>query len=421
MVDVVVAGAVRTPVGKFGGALKDVSAQELGAIAIKGLLKKLGLNPVHRENSYISNLKTGRIELEERYHDFSGTEIQIDEVIMGNVLQAALGQNPARQSSIYAGIPKETPALTVNKVCGSGLKAIAIAASSIAYEENEVVIAGGMESMSNAPYAIPNARWGIRMFNSSVVDLMVHDGLWEIFYGYHMGMTAENLAELYGITREEQDELAYESHMRAVKAIDNGYFSEEIVPVMVKQKKEEITVDTDEHPRRDTTLEKLSRLPPVFKKDGTVTAGNASGINDGASALLLMSSEKAEEIGLKPLARVVSYGFGALDPAYMGLGSIPAIKKTLSKAEFTLDDMDLIELNEAFAAQAIAVMGELEVDSSRVNVNGSGISLGHPIGATGARITTTLLHEMRRRKADFGLSALCIGGGMGFAMIFERV
>lgn len=421
MVDVVVTGAVRTPVGKFGGTLKDISAPELGAIAIKGLLKKLNLNPVYEGNSFISNLKRGRIELEERYHDYSGEEIGIDEVIMGNVLQAALGQNSARQSSIYAGIPKETPAFTVNKVCGSGLKAIALAATSIASGENEAVIAGGMESMSNAPYAIPNARWGIRMFNSNVVDLMVHDGLWEIFYGYHMGVTAENLVELYGISREEQDELAYQSHMRAVRAIDSGYFSEEIVPVTVKQKKEEVKVDTDEHPRRDTTIEKLSRLPPVFKKDGTVTAGNASGINDGASALLLMSSEKAEEMGLKPLARIVSFASGAIDPAYMGLGSIPAIKRALARAELTLDDVDLIELNEAFAAQAIAVMRELELDGSRVNVNGSGISLGHPIGATGARITTTLLHEMQRRRANYGLAALCIGGGMGYAMIFERI
>jgi len=421
MVDVVVVEAVRTPVGKFGGALKDVPAQELGAIAIKGLLKRLNLNPVYKGDSFISTLKKGRIELEEKYHDYSGTEIQIDEVIMGNVLQAALGQNSARQSSIYAGIPKETPAFTVNKVCGSGLKAIALAAASISSGENEVVIAGGTESMSNAPYAIPNARWGIRMFNTEIVDLMVHDGLWEIFYGYHMGVTAENLVELYGISREEQDELAYESHMRAVRAIDDGYFAEEIVPVMVKQKKEEVKIDTDEHPRRDTTIEKLSRLPPVFKKDGTVTAGNASGINDGASALLLMSLKKAEEMGFEPLAKILSFAPGAIDPAYMGLGSIPAIKKALARAELTLDDMDLIELNEAFAAQAIAVMRELGLDSSRVNVNGSGISLGHPIGATGARITTTLLHEMRRRKANYGLAALCIGGGMGYAIVFERV
>lgn len=340
---------------------------------------------------------------------------------MGNVLQAALGQNPARQSSIFAGIPKETPAFTVNKVCGSSLKAIAIAAASIACRDNETVIAGGMESMSNAPYAIPNARWGIRMFNSDIVDLMIHDGLWEIFYGYHMGMTAENLAELYRITREEQDEFAFKSHMRAVKATDSGYFSEEITPVRIKQKRDEIVVDTDEHPRRDTNIEKLSKLPPVFKKDGTVTAGNASGINDGAAALLLTSSMKAEESGLKPVAKILGYASGAIDPAYMGLGSVPAILKSLEKAELKLDDIDLLELNEAFASQALAVMRELELDEDRVNVNGSGISLGHPIGATGARITTTLLHEMKRRKASYGVAALCIGGGMGFSIVFERI
>jgi len=426
MYDVVIVGAARTPVGRFGGSLKDIPAYELGAIAIKGLLKKVGIKPARSEEDkefYPSKLPFGIIELEEKYYDYSeGVEVKIDEVIMGNVLQAAQGQNPARQASIMAGVPKETPAMTINKVCGSGLKAIAIAAASIATGENEVVIAGGMESMSNAPYALTKARWGYKMFNDEVVDIMVHDGLWEKFYGYHMGITAENLVELYGISREEQDRLAYESHMRAVKAIDNGIFKEEIVPVVIPQKKgDSIVFDIDEHPRRDTSLEKLAKLPPVFKKDGTITAGNASGVNDGASALLLMSADKAEELGLKPMARVVSYAAGGIDPAYMGLGPIPAIKKALKRANLTLDDMDVIELNEAFAAQALAVVKELDLDLDRVNVHGSGISLGHPIGCTGARITTTLLYEMQRRKADYGLASLCIGGGMGFAMVFERI
>jgi acetyl-CoA C-acetyltransferase len=413
----VIVGAIRTPVGKFGGALKDSQAYELGAIAIKGLLKKIGLKPISGEEFYSSKLSVGMIELERRYYDYSeGIEVRIDEVIMGNVLQAAQGQNPARQAAILAGLPKETPAMTINKVCASGLKAIAIAVSSIIAGENEVVIAGGMESMSNAPYALTKARWGYRMFNGEIIDIMVHDGLWEKFYGYHMGVTAENLVELYEISREEQDRLAYESHMRAVKAIDGGIFKEEIVPV-VKGK----VVDTDEHPRRDTSLEKLAKLPPVFKKDGTVTAGNVSGVNDGAAALLVMSVEKAEELGLEPIAKPISYAASGVDPAYMGLGSIPAIKKALKKVNLSLDDIDLIEINEAFAAQAIAVVKELNLDLSKTNVHGSGISLGHPIGCTGARITTTLLYEMQRRKAEYGLAALCIGGGMGLAMIFEGI
>jgi len=427
--------AVRTPVGRFGGSLKDIPAQNLGAVAIKALLRKEGLKPVSGKNNQLSMIKPGMVSLEERFHDYEdGEEIQIDEVIMGNVLQASLGQNPARQASIFAGIPKETPAMTINKVCGSGLKAIAIAVSSIEAGENEVVIAGGMESMSNAPYCVPMARWGCRMFNSELIDIMVHDGLWEKFYDYHMGFTAENIVEMYGISREEQDELALESHMRAIRAIDNNLFEDEIIPVPVpSSKKGKISgkgkgnsddfgfvVKEDEHPRRDTTFEKLSKLPPAFKKGGSVTAGNASGINDGASALLLMNSEKVEQFSLKPLGKVVSYASGALDPAYMGLGSVPAVIKALDRAGLSLDDIDLIELNEAFAAQSIAVMRELGIDNTRVNVNGSGISLGHPIGATGARISTTLLHEMNRRNVEYGLSALCIGGGMGFAMIFEK-
>ncbi|MFP3945647.1 MAG: thiolase family protein [Archaeoglobaceae archaeon] len=423
MADAVIIDAIRTPVGKFGGVFKDFPVQKLGSLVIKELLKKLELDPVSKNENYISNLSSGKIELEEAYHDYNGTEIEIDEVIMGNVLQAALGQNCARQVSIYAGIPKETPAITINKVCGSGLKALAMATSSIRAGDNSVVVAGGMENMSNAPYAMNNARWGVRMFNSEIVDLMVNDGLWETFYGYHMGYTAENLAELYKISREEQDELAYESHRRAIKAIDDGTFQQEIAPVTVKQKKQEVEVTTDEHPRRDTSVENLAKLPLAFKKDGTVTAGNSSGINDGAAAMLLTSSHKADEMGLKPMAKVVSYASGAIDPAYMGLGVVPAVKKALNKANIRLDDIDLIELNEAFASQTISVLKELEldIDDDRLNVHGSGISLGHPIGATGARITTTLLKEMQRRDVRYGLAALCIGGGMGIAMVFEKI
>lgn len=274
--------------------------------------------------------------------------------------------------------------------------------------------------MSNAPYALSKARWGYRMFNGELIDIMVHDGLWEKFYGYHMGITAENIAELYGISREEQDQLAYESHMRAIKAIDSEIFAQEIIPVTIHQKKGDIVVDTDEHPRRDTTPEKLAKLPPVFKKDGTVTAGNASGVNDGASALLLMSSKKAEELGLKPLVRVVSFAAGAIDPAYMGLGPIPAIRKALKKANLNIEDIGIFDINEAFAAQALAVIKELGLDPSITNVNGSGISMGHPIGCTGARITTTLVHEMLRRDIEYGLAGLCIGGGMGFAAVFQK-
>ncbi|MBO8182622.1 MAG: acetyl-CoA C-acetyltransferase [Archaeoglobus sp.] len=423
--EAVIVGAIRTPVGRFGGSLKDVQAYELGAIAIKALLKDLGLKPVVSKEdveNYPSKLPKGRIELEEKYYDYEdGLEIKIDEVVMGNVLQAAQGQNPARQSTILAGLPKETPAMTINKVCASGLKAIAIAASSIKAGDADAIIAGGMESMSNAPYALTKARWGYRMFNGELIDIMVHDGLWEKFYGYHMGVTAENIAELYGISREDQDRLAYESHMRAIKAMDNGIFAEEIVPVEVRQKKETIVVDKDEHPRRDTSLEKLAKLPPVFKKDGTVTAGNASGVNDGASALLVMSERKAEELGLKPMVRIVSYAAGAIDPAYMGLGPIPAIKKAVAKAGLKLEDIQLFDINEAFASQALAVIRELGLDESIVNIYGSGISLGHPIGCTGARITTTLVKEMVRSKIEYGLAGLCIGGGMGFAMVFQRV
>jgi len=422
----VIVEGVRTPVGRFGGILKDFQAYELGSIVIKGLLKKLGIKPVPTRESlrfYPSKLPKGKIELEKAF-DYDGVEIPIDEVVFGNVLQAAQGQNPARQALIYAGIPKEVPAFTVNKVCASGLKAVALAAQSIDSGNAKFAIAGGMESMSNAPYALRKARWGYRMSVNAfdeILDLMVFDGLWEKFYGYHMGFTAENIAELYGITREEQDRIAYESHMRAVRAIDEGKFKEEIIPVEIKQKKEIIRHEIDEHPRRDTSLEKLAALPPVFKKNGTVTAGNASGVNDGASALLVADEKAAKEVGLTPKAKIVAYASGALDPAYMGLGPIVAVRKVLSKANMKLSEIGLIELNEAFAAQALACIKELGLDWNITNVNGSGISLGHPIGATGARILTTLIHEMERRAVDYGLATLCVGGGMGMAMIIERI
>jgi len=422
----VIVDGVRTPVGRFGGILKDFQAYELGAIVMKGLLKKLGVKPLPTKESvefYPNRLPKGKIELEKAY-DYEGVEVEIDEVIFGNVLQAAQGQNPARQAMIHAGIPKEVPAFTVNKVCASGLKAVALAAQSIDSGNAKFVIAGGMESMSNAPYALRKARWGYRMSVNAVdevLDLMVFDGLWEKFYGYHMGVTAENIARLYGISREEQDKLAYESHMRAVKAIDEGKFKEEIVPVEIKQKNELIRHEIDEHPRRDTSLEKLATLQPVFKKDGTVTAGNASGVNDGASALLIAEEKAAKEVGLEAKARIIAYASGAIDPAYMGLGPIVAVRKVLAKARMKLSDIQLVELNEAFAAQALACIKELGLDWNITNVNGSGISLGHPIGATGARILTTLIHEMERRAVDYGLATLCVGGGMGMAMIVERV
>jgi len=422
----VIVGAVRTPVGRFGGSLKDLTAYELGSIAIKGLLKKLEVAPKPTPESiefYPEKLEKGRIDLESAY-DYDGVELEIDEVVMGNVLQAAQGQNPARQAAIFAGIPKEIPACTVNKVCASGLKAIALAYQSIMAGDAKAVIAGGMESMSNAPYGLPKARWGYRMSvtaKDELLDLMVYDGLWEKFYGYHMGITAENIAERYGITREEQDKLAYESHMRAVRAIDEGKFAQEIIPVEVKQKKGTVIVDTDEHPRRDTSLEKLAKLPPVFKKDGTVTAGNASGVNDGAAAVLVMDEKYAKEAGLEPKVRIKAVASAAIDPAYMGLGPIPAIRKVLKKAGLEIKDIGLIELNEAFAAQALACIKELKLDLEKTNVNGSGISLGHPIGCTGARITTTLIYEMERRGVDYGLASLCIGGGQGMAMVVERV
>lgn len=388
----VIAMAVRTPVGSFGKSLAGISAVELGTIALKEALSRLNLDP--RE---------------------------VNEVILGNVLQAGQGQNPARQVSIRAGIPVEVPAYTVNKVCASGLKSVMLAAQSIILGEAEVVVSGGIENMSQAPYAVPKARWGHRMGDGNLVDLMILDGLWDIFNGYHMGITAENVATKYGITREEQDEFALKSQQKAETAIKSGKFKEEIVPVPIPQKKgDPILFDTDEHPRFGTTLEALGKLPPAFKKDGTVTAGNASGINDGAAVIIVMSEKKALSLGITPLAIIRSWGTAGVDPSIMGIGPAPASKKALAKAGWTVADLDLIEANEAFAAQAIAVNREMGWDLEKVNVNGGAIALGHPIGASGARILTTLLYEMKRRGARKGIATLCIGGGQGAALIVER-
>ncbi len=426
MREVVIVSGVRTAIGTFGASLKEVSAIKLGALVIREALKKVGLKPiVKKELLEVAPdvfKGTGMTELEKSHYqwDESMKGIQVDEVIMGNVIQAGQGQNPARQATIHAGVPKETNAFTINKVCASGLKAIALGAQSILTGEAEVVVAGGMENMSQVPYAFPQGRWGARMFNQEMVDLMVFDGLFEIFYGYHMGLTAENIAEKYGISRKEQDELGLLSHQRARAAIKNGIFKEEVVPVVIPQKKgEPILFDTDERPM-DTSLEKMAKLPTAFKPGGTVTAGNASGINDAAAAVLLMSKEMAKTLNLEPMGTIRSYAAGGVDPAYMGLGPIPAVRKALRKAGVTLHDIGLIELNEAFASQAIACIRELQFDMEKTNVNGSGISLGHPIGCSGARLIVTLLHEMRRRKVNLGLATLCIGGGQGMAMIVER-
>ncbi len=426
MREVVIVSGARTAIGTFGASLKEVSAIKLGAIIIREALKKVGLKPIVRkellEVAPDVFKGTGMIDLEKSHYqwDESMEGVQVDEVIMGNVIQAGQGQNPARQAMIYAGVPKETNAFTINKVCASGLKAIALGAQSILTGEAKVVVAGGMENMSQVPYAFPQGRWGARMFNQEMVDLMVFDGLFEIFYGYHMGLTAENIAEKFEISRKEQDELGLLSHQRARAAIKNGIFKEEIVPVVIPQKKgEPIIFDTDERPM-DTSLEKMGKLPAAFKPGGTVTAGNASGINDAAAAVLLMSKEMARTLNLEPLGTIRSYAAGGVDPAYMGLGPIPAVRKALKKGGVTLNDIGLIELNEAFASQVIACIRELKFDMERTNVNGSGISLGHPIGCSGARLIVTLLHEMRRRKVNLGLATLCIGGGQGMAMILEK-
>ena len=393
MKEVVIVSAVRTAIGSFNGGLAPLSAPQLGSIVIKAVLERAGV-PAET----------------------------VDEVIMGNVLQAGLGQNPARQAALTAGLPAATPAFTINKVCGSGLKTVNLAAQAIIAGDAETVVAGGMESMTNAPYLLENkARWGYRMGNAQLVDSMIKDGLWCAVNDYHMGVTAENVAARYGISREEQDRMAYESQQKAAAAIANGDFKQEIVSVVIKGKKGDSIFDTDEFVRPQTTLAALAGLKPAFKQDGTVTAGNASGINDGAAALLVMAAEKAQKLHLQPLARIVSYGSGGVDPAVMGLGPVPATRKTLAKAGLTIADLDLIEGNEAFAAQFLAVGRELDFPREKVNIHGGAIALGHPIGASGARILVTLLYAMKARGARRGLATLCIGGGQGVATIVERI
>jgi acetyl-CoA C-acetyltransferase len=425
MTEVVIVSGVRTAIANYGGALQNTPVMKLGSIVIKEALKRAGLRPKKGspDASFVPEALKGDelTELEKKYFDWDNSlkEVRVDEVIMGNVLQAGQGQNTARQAAIYAGVPKEVNAYTVNKICASGMKSVALAAQAIKADDAEVIVAGGMENMSAAPYYVPSARWGARMFNAEMVDGMVYDGLWEIIYNYHMGITSENIAEKYGITREEQDKLSMLSNQRALAAIKGGTFRQEIVPVEVRVKKEMKQFDTDEHPR-ETDMEALAKLPAVFKKDGSVTAGNASGITDGAAAMVVMSADKARELGLKPLAKVRSYASGGVDPAYMGLGAVPAARKALKLAGVGLKDIDCIELNEAFASQAIGVMRELGIGTEKVNPHGSGISLGHPIGCTGARILVTLMHEMTRQNYRLGLAALCIGGGQGMAVVLER-
>lgn len=429
MESVVIVSGARTAVGNFGGALKDVAAIDLGSIVIREVVKKAGLRPTLNQRMEagrpVSLADQGQIELETRAGSWEsgGSEVAIDEVIMGNVLQTGQGQNPARQAMIKAGIPKETPAFTINKVCGSGLKAITLAATSIMAGEAEVVIAGGMENMSQVPMALPKARWGHRMEVSGkgeVTDLLVFDGLYEIFYGYHMGVTAENIVKKYGISRAEQDELSVMSHRRAMAAIGAGYFKDEIVPVTVKSRKGDVIVDTDERPM-ETSLEKMARLRPVFDRDGSVTAGNASGINDAAAAVLMMSASKAKQLGLQPILEIKGFASGGLDPAYMGLGPVPAVRAALQKTGLSMADIDMVELNEAFAAQAIGCIRELGIDVELPNQVGSGISIGHPIGCTGARQVVTGMHLMQRKDLQRGVFSMCIGGGMGMAMIAERI
>ena len=394
MKEVVIVGAKRTAIGSYGGSLKNVPAKELGAIAIKGAIEQAGIKPE-----------------------------DVEEVIMGDVLQGGLGQNVARQMSLGAGLPIETPAMTINKVCGSGLRAVELAAQIIKAGDADIIVAGGAENMSMSGYVLPNMRWGARMFNTPAVDMMVNDGLWDVYNNYHMGITAENVAEQYGLTREELDAFALASQNKAEAAIKAGKFKDEIVPVTIPQRKgDPIVFDTDEFPRFGATAEALAKLKPAFKKDGgVVTAGNASGINDSGAAVVVMSADKAEELGLKPLAKIVSYASAGVDPKVMGLGPIPASQKAMEKAGLTIDDLDLYEANEAFAAQSVAVGKDLKFDPEKLNVNGGAIALGHPIGASGCRILITLIYEMMKRpEAKKGLATLCIGGGMGTAVIVEK-
>ena len=426
---VVIVSGVRTAVGNFGGSLKNTPAIELGGGVIKDVLKRVGIRPtVSEEMRAVAPEKLqnqGQIPLEADVDDWDkgAIPLSIDEVIMGNVLQTGQGQNPARQAMIRGGIPKETSAFTINKVCGSGLKAITLAAASIMSGQADAIIAGGMENMSMVPMALPKARWGHRMEvtgKGEVTDLLVFDGLYEIFYGYHMGLTAENIAAKYDISRQEQDELSVLSHARAREAITKGYFKDEILPVTLRSRKGDTIFDTDERPM-ETSLEKMAKLRPVFAKDGSVTAGNASGINDAAAAVLVMSASKAQELGLKPIIELKAFSSGGLDPAYMGLGPVPAIQSALKNANMTIADMDMIELNEAFAAQAIGCMRELNIATEMPNQLGSGISIGHPIGCTGARQVVTGMHQMQRAGLKRGLFSMCIGGGMGMAMIAEQI
>lgn len=392
MREVVIVGAARTPIGNFGGALSEVSAVQLGVTAAKAAMERAGIQPE-----------------------------QVDDVIIGNILSTGLGQNPARQVAIHAGIPETTPAMTINKLCGSGLRAVSMAAQFIALGDAEVVLAGGIESMSNAPYYIPKARFGQKMGHGQILDSMIHDGLTDVFHNYHMGITAENIAERWNISKEEQDNYAALSQNRAEKAQKEGKFVDEIAPVVIPQRKgDPVVVDTDEYPKHGVTSEKLAKLRPAFKKDGTVSAGNASGINDGAAMLIVMSKEKADSLGLKPLVTIKSYAQAALDPQIMGYGPVPATKLALEKVGMKIEDIDLVEANEAFAVQALAVTKDLGLDPEKVNVNGGAIALGHPIGASGARVLTTLIYEMIRRDAKTGLATLCIGGGQGTSLIVER-
>ena len=392
MREVVIASAARTPIGSFGGSLKGVPTRQLGAIAIKAAVERAGIKPE-----------------------------QVDEVIMGCVLQGGLGQNVSRQMSLDAGIPTEVPTMTINKVCGSGLRAVELAAQIIKAGDADIVVAGGAENMSATAYAMPAARWGARMNNTQMVDMMVNDGLWDAFNNYHMGITAENVAEQWGITREELDEFAVISQQRAEAAIKEGKFKDEIVPVEIPQRKgDPIVFDTDEYPKFGASIEKMAKLKPAFKKDGIVTAANASGINDAGAALVVMSKEKADELGIKPLCTIKSYASGGVDPSIMGVGPVPASKKALEKAGLTIEDIDLVEANEAFAAQSLAVRKDLGLDPEKTNVNGGAIALGHPIGASGARILISLIYEMQKRDSKYGLATLCIGGGMGTSVIVER-
>ena len=392
MREVVIVSAARTPMGSFGGTLKGTPTRTLGAIAIKEAINRAGIKPE-----------------------------MVEEVIMGCVLQGGLGQNVARQMTLDAGLPIEVPALTINKVCGSGLRAVALAAQMIKAGDADIIVAGGAENMSATAYAAPATRWGARMGNTQMVDMMVNDGLTDAFHGYHMGITAENVCEQWGLTREELDEFAVISQNRAEAAIKAGKFKEEIVPVVIPQKKgEPLVFDTDEFPKFGTTMDKVAKLKPAFKKDGIVTAANASGINDAGCALVVMSKEKCEELGLTPMCTIKSYASAGVDPSIMGVGPTPSSQKALEKAGLTIADIDLVEANEAFAAQSLAVRKDLGLDPEKTNVNGGAIALGHPVGASGARILITLIHEMQKRDSKYGLATLCIGGGMGTALIVER-